>query len=264
MCRHTASVVLTIAAGCWLGAPSAAQQPVPEGTNGRFLFDSYCAPCHGIDGKGAGTVAFALKAAPPDITQLTRRHGGVFPRARVERFVTDGGGDLAPAHASGTMPLWGPTLRSFDPSPAHARDRIASVVGYVETLQTEVAIASATLGHHVLANELFRIGDVWMRVQPDTEFHRWMSRGSGRRASIILATDAARFGDKRGTRVLTGTLNHSTAFGEGAAVHVFVLRDEATGRLAPVTLETTDDRTAEKFAPRDNTVVSVVIVTSDY
>ena len=37
---------------------------------GRDLFESYCATCHGRDGKGAGPVAGALKTPPADLTAL--------------------------------------------------------------------------------------------------------------------------------------------------------------------------------------------------
>lgn len=38
--------------------------------DGPKIFRSYCAACHGVDGKGRGPVASALKHAPPDLTSI--------------------------------------------------------------------------------------------------------------------------------------------------------------------------------------------------
>ncbi|MBI3403035.1 MAG: cytochrome c [Acidobacteria bacterium] len=102
---------------------------------GRDIFEFYCAPCHGRDGRGAGPVVPALKTAPPDLTLIARRHGGAFPRAWVEAFVTHDGAATTPAHGSEDMPVWGPVFRGLDPSDTRAAIRIANVVKYVEALQ---------------------------------------------------------------------------------------------------------------------------------
>ena len=101
------------------------------------VFRLYCAPCHGRDGKGGGPVATALKTRPPNLTEIARRNGGVFPKARVEEFVTNGGAKPSPAHGSVEMPVWGPTFRSLDPSDARVRMRIGNLVDYLESIQTE-------------------------------------------------------------------------------------------------------------------------------
>ena len=105
---------------------------------GRDLFESYCASCHGRDGKGSGPVAPALKTSPPDLTTLTRRTGagGTFPRARVESFVTGTGDRLTPAHGSTEMPVWGPIFRGLDPRDATNKVRISNIVSYIESLQS--------------------------------------------------------------------------------------------------------------------------------
>jgi mono/diheme cytochrome c family protein len=102
---------------------------------GRDLFEFYCASCHGRDATGHGPLLVALKNPPPDLTRLARDHGGVFPRERVEAFVTNGGGLLAPAHGTHEMPVWGPIFRGLDPSDTLANVRIANVVGYIESIQ---------------------------------------------------------------------------------------------------------------------------------
>jgi mono/diheme cytochrome c family protein len=107
---------------------------VIQSVEGRDLFEFYCATCHGRDGTGGGPVAPALKTAPPDLTLIARRHGGGFPRAWVEEFVTKDGA-AAPTHGTYDMPVWGPVFRGLDPSDTRAAIRIANVVKYIESLQ---------------------------------------------------------------------------------------------------------------------------------
>ena len=97
-------------------------------------FRDYCSPCHGRDGTGRGPVASALKTPPSDLTQLAAKNNGVFPRARVRDYITNGAGDIA-AHGTSTMPVWGPTFRALDSSDRSVAIRIANVVEYLATIQ---------------------------------------------------------------------------------------------------------------------------------
>jgi hypothetical protein len=97
-------------------------------------FHAYCSPCHGRDGKGDGPVAAALKRRPSDLTTLAKRHHGVFPRADVRDFITNGGPDV-PEHGTIDMPVWGPTFRALDSSDRSVTIRIANVVEYLATIQ---------------------------------------------------------------------------------------------------------------------------------
>jgi hypothetical protein len=120
-------------------------------------------------------------------------------------------------------------------------------------------IASGTLDHHVMTNDLFRINDFWMRVTPDTEFHRWLSRGVDRHVSISLTTTPERYGDSPNVRILTGTLIHNTAVGAMVVTHILYVQDPATRVLSPIAFETVDLHTAAKWDNFDNGEVSVVI-----
>jgi mono/diheme cytochrome c family protein len=133
------SIVGTVGGAQTAAQPGARANPplVIESMYGRDLFDFYCAPCHGRDGRGGGPVSAALKTRPPDLTGIARRSGGVFPKARVEAFVTHGGTDVIPAHGTADMPVWGPTFRSLDPSDARVKVRIANLVSYLESIQTK-------------------------------------------------------------------------------------------------------------------------------
>ena len=104
---------------------------------GPDLFAFYCAPCHGGDGKGSGPVAVALKSHVSDVTQIAKRNGGTFPKARVENYVTNRSLDPIPAHGTAEMPVWGPIFQSLDPSDARVTVRIANVVAYVESIQAK-------------------------------------------------------------------------------------------------------------------------------
>jgi len=102
--------------------------------SGKRLYISYCGMCHGPDAKGGGPFSPQLKTWPPDLTQLARRNGGVFPSLHVAEVV-DGEFDQ-PAHGSKEMPMWGPVFRSI----AHGREdsaqrRIDNLVKYLESLQ---------------------------------------------------------------------------------------------------------------------------------
>lgn len=97
-------------------------------------FNGYCAPCHGRDGRGHGPVAPALKVQPTDLTQLSAKNNGVFPRTRVRDYITDGSDDIA-AHGTSVMPVWGPTFRALDSSDRSVAVRIANLVEYLSTIQ---------------------------------------------------------------------------------------------------------------------------------
>ena len=102
---------------------------------GQDLFNFYCASCHGRDGKGRGPVVPALSVVPSDLTTLTARHGGEFPKAFVESFVTGNRAPLVAAHGSKEMPVWGPIFQALDPNPTANRVRIENIVVYIESIQ---------------------------------------------------------------------------------------------------------------------------------
>ena len=81
---------------------------------GRLIYDQYCAVCHGVQGKGDGSVAGRFGYVP-DITQdMTRQRSDGYLYAIIR-------------HGRGIMPRYGDKIRD-------TRDRWA-VVQYVRTLQ---------------------------------------------------------------------------------------------------------------------------------
>ena len=129
------SLVLVVALATTLGA-SAQSQPVASSESGRSLFNFYCASCHGKDGRGSGPMAAALKVAPPNLTLITRKYGGVFPSAALISLLRDGDRSWVTSHGSREMPVWGPILqRSTDPDLAEVR--LQSLLSYLRSIQAK-------------------------------------------------------------------------------------------------------------------------------
>jgi mono/diheme cytochrome c family protein len=104
--------------------------------SGKEMFTSYCAVCHGTDGKGGGPAASALKTAPADLTLLSKNNGGKYPALKVSSAIR-GTNDL-PAHGSKDMPVWGPLF--FGLSNGHegeVQQRVSNLTTYIETLQAK-------------------------------------------------------------------------------------------------------------------------------
>jgi mono/diheme cytochrome c family protein len=136
--RGTLLCVVTIA---WPVAPANAdQKPVPpiltESLVGADLYRSYCASCHGADGKGRGPVASVLKVAPADLTTLAKRHDGKYPAGLVQDTL-NGARTPNPSAAHGTseMPLWGAIFRQLDTKESVAKVRVDNLVKYLESIQ---------------------------------------------------------------------------------------------------------------------------------
>jgi mono/diheme cytochrome c family protein len=101
--------------------------------SGQEMFVTYCAVCHGKEGKGNGPAATALKKTPANLTELTQRNGGKFPELKV--YSTIKGDSETPAHGARDMPMWGSLLGSVSGSEGEVQLRIAGLTAYVESLQ---------------------------------------------------------------------------------------------------------------------------------
>lgn len=80
-----------------------------EERQGRMLYLQYCASCHGDTGRGTGPVSPYLTVKPADLTLITARRDGEFPREQIKRIVA--GEELPPGHGTRTMPVWGERLQ---------------------------------------------------------------------------------------------------------------------------------------------------------
>jgi len=98
----------------------------------------YCAECHGAEGRGAQPEKRAVPGyVSVDLTQISKRNGGEFPRQKVYDEI-DGRQRIA-AHFHGDMPRWGTRyhLDENDQSQAdqRMRDRISAMVDFIELMQ---------------------------------------------------------------------------------------------------------------------------------
>lgn len=118
---------------------------------GKAEFQSSCASCHGLDGKGKGPVSEQLKVPPPDLTVLARNNNGVFPANATYEIIY--GSKTVPAHGTREMPIWGerfnplmnlphivdPTYDALNPSrelrEVVVRTRILAVIDYLSRIQ---------------------------------------------------------------------------------------------------------------------------------
>jgi mono/diheme cytochrome c family protein len=113
---------------------TAVQQSDPS--SGKAMFTSYCAACHGPEGKGNGPAASEMKTPPTDLTQLANKNNGKFPADHV-RSILDFGAK-APAHGSSDMPVWGTLFHALDQNdPVKTSLRIQNLVDYIQTLQAK-------------------------------------------------------------------------------------------------------------------------------
>lgn len=112
--------------------------PAPQAAPGAADYAQFCASCHGGGGKGDGPAAAALTPPPADLTRISARAGGRFPRLQVMGRINGYTMGRSDSH----MPqfgrlLDGPTVM-HDPGDgitAPTPARLVALVEYVEALQ---------------------------------------------------------------------------------------------------------------------------------
>jgi len=106
--------------------------------DGKEMFTTYCAVCHGQDAKGDGPAAAALKKTPANLTTLTARNNGKFPELKVYQTIH---GDVdMPSHGSRDMPMWGTLFGSLNANASTSgvvQLRISNLTEYVKSLQAQ-------------------------------------------------------------------------------------------------------------------------------
>lgn len=124
--------------------PGMAQAEGKAMSIGEFEYLNSCAQCHGRTGKGDGPLAAVLKAGAPDLTQLQKANGGVFPVSRVFQIIN--GGVQVPGHGRPEMLAWGFRYRanaaealgpyySREDEDAYVQIHLLALVEYLATLQ---------------------------------------------------------------------------------------------------------------------------------
>ena len=115
------------------GANDQELPPLIRSVKGVDLYRAYCASCHGLDAKGNGPAASALKTKPADLTALAKKNGGVFPAPRVRKVIM-GDGVIA-SHGSREMPVWGPIFHQIEEDVDRGNVRLENLVKYLESVQ---------------------------------------------------------------------------------------------------------------------------------
>jgi mono/diheme cytochrome c family protein len=106
----------------------------PGVEDGRQLFATYCASCHGLSGHGDGPVGGALRVRPPDLALIAKRNSDQFVAARIERIID--GRTVMTAHGTFEMPVWGDAFtRREGLSDQSVKARIQAIVRYLATIQ---------------------------------------------------------------------------------------------------------------------------------
>jgi mono/diheme cytochrome c family protein len=151
-CRVLFLLITMSLFGCvWVNAQTTSATPAPQGAKpeiksvpatytspaaGKEMYDSYCASCHGVDGKGDGPAAPALKMPATNLTALSARNRGTFPATHVAAVIQ--GSAMTPAHGSKEMPVWGPIFLTMGGhSSAQAQLRIRNLTNYLESIQVK-------------------------------------------------------------------------------------------------------------------------------
>ena len=135
----TARHVLVALMGLVLSAGAAGAQTKVEkapikptlASDAGAMFNTYCAVCHGKEGKGDGPAAKSFAKAPADLTKLAARNNGTFPEVRVRRYIE--GLDEVAAHGTRDMPMWGDLFRSLNRDTAAIR--IEALAQYLKGMQ---------------------------------------------------------------------------------------------------------------------------------
>lgn len=130
---------LTITAVAIVLAIGAVRPPAwaAEGDQSRAFYLRYCGSCHGVEGKGDGTVSRSLKLKPVDLTQLQKKNKGVFPLEKVIAAI-DGKTRIG-AHGESKMPVWGEIFEkesSTQKEPAAtSATKVKVIAEYIATIQ---------------------------------------------------------------------------------------------------------------------------------
>jgi mono/diheme cytochrome c family protein len=124
------------------GAATGAQTKIKEvpahmtaSLDGHDLFQHYCAVCHGMDAKGGGPAASALKRPPGDLTLLSRMNGGKFPALAVQMSIKGANGIVE--HGTREMPMWGTIFSEMGQNRDTGEMRIMALLKYVEQIQAK-------------------------------------------------------------------------------------------------------------------------------
>jgi len=141
ICKILVGSLLLLAWGFPGSTQQVAIKEVPirnvDPSSGAKMYESYCAACHGTDGKGAGPAAKALKTLPADLTTLAKRNNGEFPTKYVHQTIL-GDAAMPASHVHKGMPAWSGLFFSISEKAvpeAEVELRAFNLTRYVKSLQ---------------------------------------------------------------------------------------------------------------------------------
>jgi len=141
---RSGTILLAILGAALAGGTGAAHAQDKKYDFGKREYDSNCATCHGLKGKGDGPYKPFLTKSPTDLTTLSKRNAGVYPFHSVYAII-DGRQEVA-AHGPRDMPVWGwqysiksaETHMDVPYSPeAFVRTRVLALTEYISRLQSK-------------------------------------------------------------------------------------------------------------------------------
>jgi mono/diheme cytochrome c family protein len=136
--RRTLTFALTSGVVALIPALSHAQEPksVDAGmaAMGKSAYRTYCAACHGLEGKGDGPLANDLKVHPADLTRVSAENGGVFPFDTVYQIID--GRKKVRGHGTEEMPAWGDAFKTTD-NEEQTEKRIRQLTHYIWSIQVK-------------------------------------------------------------------------------------------------------------------------------
>ncbi len=136
------TVAAASAAVLAFGSSTFAQEEMGSDSIGKMEFQSNCAACHGMGGRGDGPLVEFLKQTPPDLTQLSKRYNGVYPQKKVYEWIRDV--NQKRAHGTQEMPVWGDRyareiMMTYGPDytgpGSSVTERILKLVYYIGSIQ---------------------------------------------------------------------------------------------------------------------------------
>lgn len=102
--------------------------------SGAQMYKTYCAVCHGLDGKGKGPAAEALKVPPSDLTTMAIRNGGKYPALKVSAIIR--GEEVLAAHGTKDMPIWGDLFWNISGGhETEVQQRVTNLNKHIESMQ---------------------------------------------------------------------------------------------------------------------------------
>ena len=111
---------------------------------GTADFMTFCASCHGVNGRGNGPMVRELTKQPADLTKLTKQPAEIFPRGDIKKIVD--GRTMPRSHGTAQMPVWGQRF-SFQATAdgtlqedqkgieKQVDDRLENIMTYLESIQ---------------------------------------------------------------------------------------------------------------------------------